>query len=119
LIRVAILCLLACPASAGERRTWPSGSFLIPDSHVTLHAPTAPHAEASVTFFNSTVHSEDETFSLTWGEIEIGVQFDWQAVGHAEAITITPPPGFVAIPETLIVDEDSEQTAHIYRYIGG
>ena len=111
--------ILATPAAADSKRVWhgPSASGA---STIEIHAPTQPDSVATVTFKNTTVHSGDETFPLSWDGIDITVQFDWDADGTwAEAITITAPPGLVAIPYRLVVPEDETGTVQIKRYIGG
>lgn len=116
--RALLLCLLASPVAAQDTRTWPGYSG-IPDSTARLHAPTVAHAEATLTFHNTTVHSFDETFVLTWGGITVDVDFRWQVDGSAESLTITPPPGYIAMPDVLTVDEDSTGVSHIVKYRGG
>ena len=116
--RALLLCLLASPVAAQDVRTWP-GYGGMKDSTARLHAPTVEEADATLTFRNTTVHSGDETFTLTWGDISVEVRFDWQADGHAERLMLLPPPGYIARPDVLTVDEDDTGVAHIIKYRGG
>jgi len=114
---IALLWLLSSPADAAEAsRSWPGAGQ---ESHVTLHAPTAPDAVASVTFHNEEVHSADETFALTWQGIAVTVEFDWNHNDiAAERITVYPPQGYIAVPPRLTVDEGEAQTLHIMKWEG-
>lgn len=112
--------ILASPAQADATRVWPiTHPSIHRPSVIELHAPTAPNAVASVTFQNEPVHTQDETFTLTWGDITVKVIFDWQVTesGHERAEVI-PPEGMVAVPPFLTVPEFDTQTLHIYEWEG-
>jgi hypothetical protein len=116
-----LLLALASPAGAADNaRIWPGvvGSF--GPSSITLHEPTDPSAVATVTFVNTQVHSLDEVFGLTWGEIEVTVAFVWNADdGPAERIEIIPPDGYIAVPPVLDVAEYATGVVHIIAYVRG
>jgi hypothetical protein len=115
-----LLLALASPAAADNARIWPGivGSF--GPSSITLHEPTDPSAVATVTFVNTQVHSLDEVFGLTWGEIEITVAFVWNVNDSAlERIEVIPPDGYIAVPPVLDVAEYATGVVHIIAYVGG
>ena len=116
-----ILALMASPALAESTRTWPD-HMAGPegDSYVTIHEPTVEHAVATVTFQNRHVHSSDDAFPLTFGEITIHVTMDFNvdALG-SERLTIEPPTGYVAVPRTIDVKEDEALMIQIIEYLGG
>jgi hypothetical protein len=119
--RLALLLLaLASPAAADNARIWPGAVGSFGPSSITLHEPTDPSAVATVTFVNTQVHSLDEVFGLTWGEIEITVAFVWNVNDSAlERIEVIPPDGFIAVPPVLDVAEYATGVVHIIAYVGG
>lgn len=116
-----VLALMASPAMAESTRTWPD-HMAGPegDIYVTIHEPTVEHAVATVTFQNSHVHSGDDTFALTFGEITIIVSLDFNvdALG-SERLTVEPPAGYVAVPRSIDVKEDEALMIQIIEYLGG
>jgi len=112
------LLLAATPLHAETSiRQWEAPMSM--ESYVELHEPTVPKAVATVTFKNSTVHSTDETFSLTYEGLVVGFIFDWQYMDtHSERLTVEPPEGYVAIPYEIVVDEDDVGYVHIYKWEG-
>ena len=115
------LALMASTAMAESTRTWPD-HMAGPegDSYVTIHEPTVEHAAATVTFQNRHVHSGDDTFPLTFGDITITVSLDFNvdALG-SERLTIEPPAGYIAVPRTIDVKEDEALMVQIIEYLGG
>lgn len=119
---VLLLAFLAAPVSAQENaRIWdysyPSRST---PASVTLHAPTDPAADASLTFVNRPVHENDEAFSLTWDGITVEVLFGFNVDAEgSESVTVLPPAGYVAIPAEMSVMENETRTLHIFKWRGG
>ena len=115
------LALMASTAMAESTRNWPD-HMAGPegDSYVTIHEPTVEHAAATVTFQNRHVHSGDDEFPLTFGDITIIVSLDFNvdALG-SERLTIEPPAGYVAVPRTIDVKEDEALMVQIIEYLGG
>ena len=120
MIRTALFLALAAPAHAESQKVWPGypGSNHQP-SIMEIGEPTVPNAVATVTFDNQPVHWESESFALTWEQITVAVQFDWNVdrLG-SERITIQPPDGYVAVPRVLYVGEDVFGVVHIYAWEG-
>jgi len=121
MIRLALIALLAAPAAAQENiHVWPGtvGSDYIP-STIELHDPRAPNAVASLTFHNTEVHSTAEEMTLTWHNIVVQITVAWNdgPMGE-ETLTITPPPGYVAVPPELTVRERGQDMTHIYKFEG-
>jgi hypothetical protein len=116
----AIAAILASTATAQDARVWPgTPSSGYDPSSVTIHAPTAPEAVASVTFRNTEVHAASETFALTWEGLTITVEMEWQVDGQSERITVYPPDGYIAIPPRVTVPERETGVVHVYRWLGG
>ena len=115
------LALMASPAMADSSRVWPD-HMAGPegDSYVTIHEPTVEHAAATVTFQNRHVHSGDDAFALTFGDITITVSLDFNvdALG-SERLTVEAPDGYVAVPRSIDVNEDQADVIHIIEFLGG
>lgn len=107
---------LALPASAQDTHTW--GSQFYP-STITLEPTDAPGAVAQVTFDNRTVHADEEvTFDLTMGDLTVTVV---ALVGRGltpDRMTVTPPPGYIAVPPDLDVEEGAVGAIIVYPYLG-
>lgn len=116
----ALLCAVATPAVADSSRVWENLYAADADSSVTIHEPTEPGAVATVTFVNTPVHGMDEQFSIAHDGIKVSVHFEWNADGtDSERMTVYPPDGYIAIPETITVPEDQTMALHIYQWLGG
>jgi hypothetical protein len=89
------------------------------DSYVKLHEPTDPNAVATVTFYNTYTHEGDLGFTLTWNDLTVEFEIEWNVdeVG-SERIIVSPPEGYIAIPSELDVNEQSYGIIHIYRFYG-
>lgn len=89
-------------------------------STLEIHEPTNPAAFATITFYNTEVHYADEDFYLSYEGEDFKIYFDWAYDGmRAERVTPIPPPGFIAIPEEMIVEEGQTKEIQIYRYLAG
>ena len=108
--------LLAMPASAQDTHIWGS-PFLA--STITLEPTDAPGAVAQVTFDNKTVHADqDVTFPLTLDGLTVEV---YAQVGRGltpDTFTVTPPPGYFAVPESLDVAEDDVGVILLVPFLG-
>lgn len=111
----AALCMCATPISAADTKTW---SSLMGTSYVELGPPLVSGAVASVTFHDEPLHSHDEDFTLSDRGIDVDVRFNWNA-GAADTITVFPPDGYIAVPDTLTPGESAKGVSHIYKYLGG
>ena len=108
--------LLALPASAQDTHTW--GSSFYP-STIQLQPTTTPGAVAQVSFDNKTVHRDERvTFDLTMGDLTVTVE---ALVGRGltpDTFTVTPPDGFIAVPESLDVAEDDVGVILVVPFLG-
>lgn len=116
-MRHALLTLiLALPASAQDTHTW--GSAFYP-STIVLEPTTAPGAVAQVSFDNRTVHRDERvTFNLTMGELTVTVE---ALVGRGlapDTFTVTPPDGYLAVPESMDVAEDDVGVILVVPFLG-
>lgn len=89
-------------------------------SKVQIHAPTVPDAVATVTFDNTSVHGSDDSFSITFQDITVHVDFEWNVdrLG-SERITVYAPDGYTALPPSVDVREDQSDEIHIIEWVGG
>lgn len=110
-----IFALAAIAANAADTRTW---SSLIGTSYIELGPPLVSGAVASITFYDEPLHSADELFTLTDRGLDVEIDFDRQA-GAGDIITIYPPEGYIAVPQTLAPGEGTKGVSHIYKYLGG
>lgn len=107
-------------ASADETYTWPGhiGSDW-EKSYVRLGPPEVEGAVATLTFHNQPVHSKDEAIRLEHAEIVAGVHVIWNYEGGPhERITLTLPPGYIAVPWELRTREHQTEKMHIYEWEG-
>jgi hypothetical protein len=107
---------LAFPAHADTSYGWGSAFYR---STITLEPTTAPGAVAQVRFENKTVHrDEDVSFVLTLDGLAVTVD---ASVGRGltpDRMTVTPPDGFYAVPESLDVAEDDLGVIFILPWVG-
>lgn len=117
MIRLAVMCsaiaLLPAIASAQPCKCVAN----ISGSIVTLRHSDEPNAAAEVEFYNRESNSTHDTgpFTLSLGGMQVDGVFTWNAEGsRSDRITVTPPAGFIAIPDTLDLAEESTGTILIY-----
>jgi hypothetical protein len=112
----AALILCVSPAHAGDTYTWGSPFYA---STIRLQPTQAPGAVAEVEFVNKTVHTDqDVTFTLDMDGLSVEV---FAQVGRGltpDRMTITPPDGYLAIPEVLDVPEDETGVILIVPFLG-
>lgn len=104
------LCLLPLVALASEdvpRHEWGET-----DGHswVLLQRCETPDCDMAVTFHNEmtypAVETEGAALTLQGWEVQVLIA---QGAGHtADTVTVVPPPGFMAVPSEVTVEEDHE-----------
>lgn len=111
----AIFCIAFSAAVAEQSRIYRDGS------HISIQATNYPGARAEVVFHNLNVHSVlAEEFTLTLGDITVGVLFERDITYSADdRFTVTPPAGFIAVPPALVVPENGTGIILIYEEIVG
>jgi hypothetical protein len=88
-------------------------------SYVELHEPTMEGAAATITFQNKTVHSGDETFTLSWSGIDVVIELEKDVDNWTpEQITVIESPGYAAEPRSIVVQEDSTGQIHLFPFFG-
>lgn len=112
MIRALLLCALAAPAYADEYR-W-NGE---PQSYVETFPGEGNGHVATLVAVNRTNlgYLKYITFTLHEGGIAIGVRYDPAPGAVPDRITVTPPDGYISIPSTLLIDENSEGTFEIFE----
>lgn len=82
----------------------------------TIRATTEPGAVAEILYINDDVNSaaDNGVKMLTLGSLTVEVTFAWDAEGGSDRIVVTPPDGYMAVPDTLTLPEDGRGTLLIY-----
>lgn len=111
-----ILLLCASAVSAQNTRIWDYG--VSGPSTLVLDEPIVSGAVATLTFVNGWTHNVNETFRLTYNEVEVDINFEWGRGDLPEKITAFPGAGYIAIPAEIVVEEDSTGYIHIYKWNG-
>ena len=110
----ALICAL--PTHAETAHTWGSSFY---QSSITLQPTDAPGAVAEVVFDNKTVHAdEDVTFTLDLDGLAVMVDAQVGRGLTPDRMTITPPDGYIAVPDMLDVAEDAEGVILIVPWVG-
>lgn len=107
----AIFCVAFAPLWASDTYEWDD------QTRVTIQPTNVVGAEAEVVFLNTELHDlPSETFDLTLGDLTVSVTITPdRAYGQPDHFTVTPPPGFFAIPPELIVPENAAGRIVIYE----
>lgn len=115
-IVAATMLILACakwalgPVAAGETIAWNVRTI------ATIRATTEPGAVAEIVYVNDDVNSsaDNGVQMLTLGSLTVEVTFTWDADGGSDRITVAPPDGYMAVPDTLTLQEGTEGRLLIY-----
>lgn len=115
-IAAATMLILFCatwvlgPVAAGETIDWNVKTI------ATIRATTEPGAVAEILYINDDVNSaaDNGVQTLTLGSLTVEVTFTWDAEGGSDRIMVTPPDGYMAVPDTLTLPEDGRGTLLIY-----
>jgi len=106
----AIFCVAFSAAIAGETYRWNH------ETHITIQPTSQPGAVAEVVFSNTDIHVFGrEVFDLTLGDITVTVVYEMNVNGADDRFTVTPPPGYLAIPETLVVPEEGAGVIFVFQ----
>lgn len=85
-----------------------------PDTRVTIQPTSQPGAVAEVVFLNQEVHTAFAyAFPLTLDGLTVSVAVEINAEGAADRYTVTPPDGFIAWPDSLLVPENGAGVIYI------
>jgi hypothetical protein len=112
MIRAAALCLMASPAMADATLSWGG-------TGCTLALVTGAAHVAEVTCVNV----QTSGASYTQGEMTINGLGVGLTVLHGpgdipDKFTISPPEGYIAVPNVLVLDEDTSGVVLIYQFLG-
>lgn len=102
---------LLTPVHGAETVDWNIKTF------ATIKATNEPGAVAEIIFNNVDVNgaADNGTKELSLGTLTVEVTFTWDAAaGGADRITVAPPDGYMAIPDTLTLQEGTEGRLLIY-----
>ena len=106
------LALLAAPAWGQSRVNWSGTTW------AEIRPTEAPGAVAEIVFVNDAVNVKEDNFLQTvkLGDFAVDLLFKWQARASdgADSITATPPAGYIAVPDVLIVREGAMDRLLIY-----
>jgi hypothetical protein len=109
--------LLATQTFAQDHAIIGTPGMYLGATSVLLQPSTAPNAIAEVVFDNAAVNATHDqgSYSLTMEGLTVDVAFGFNvdALG-SDSITVTVPPGYIAIPATLDVLEDQVGVVLIY-----
>jgi len=87
------------------------------DTHVTIQPTAQPGAVAEVVFLNTEVHGQFAyAFPLTLDGLTVSIAMEINAQGGAaDRMTVTPPEGYIAVPDSVLVDENGAGAVVIYE----
>ena len=107
-----VLAFSSIVAKAQDTRSWSSDIF------IKIQETTEPGATAEVVFHNDLIHIKNESFILELDGLIVDVFFEFNVggpLGADERITVLPPQGYLARPETIDVPEGQTGIIYIYR----
>lgn len=89
-------------------------------THARLHAPTQPHAAATLTYRNRGTNSaaDNGEYRVEWQGIVVLIRYRWNAAGSADRIDVLPPPGYIARPDRLELPEETRGEVQIIKWEG-
>lgn len=108
LIAAAFIWLLV---HAGSTR---ADTISINGTNVTLQA-TAQHGAIAELVMNNVAlnsHKDDGAYALTHDGLNVSVEFHWTA--GDDSIRVTVPPGYIADPDSIAVEENATGVIHIF-----
>lgn len=114
------LILTASIVYAENTYTWDTYYYGELPSVVIVSDPEVEDAIATVTFMNEPIHEvSKETFTLSFNGLNYIFQFRMNIEGSTDdSLTVKPPDGYVAIPQTVITAESSISKIHIFPHFG-
>lgn len=105
------LCLIASPALAGASYTVTGREG---DLRLTL-APCDAPCVAEVRIDNALVFGANGFARLDMGDMWVRVELAQQPERAPDTFEIQPPEGFIAIPPSIVVEDDASATVRIVR----
>lgn len=93
-----------------------AASVAIATTQVQLEPTDAPGAVAAVTIHNRNTNGREDNgeYTLELNGLTVVVVFVWNRVGDNDNITVLVPDGYVAVPRSLDVPEDTSGEILIY-----
>jgi hypothetical protein len=117
MIRAAFLCLMASPAVAEQTAIIGEPALYYGATTVRIQETDAPGAIAEIIYHNVEVnnpHGAGE-YVISHEGITVRLIFGFNvAPGGADSITVIPPAGIIAIPETLTLQEGYDGTILLF-----
>lgn len=89
-------------------------------THARLGEPTSPEAVATLTYRNRGMNSQHDngSYSVTWQGLTVTFDYRWNDGGSEDRITVEAPEGYVAVPRTLSLPEESTGEIQIIKWVG-
>ena len=110
LVLAMVVSWFVTPVIAADTVTWRDKTF------AQIRPTDAKGAVAEIFYHNENVndatHNGDYTIDLDG--LEVGIRFHWDARGAEDRITVTPPDGYIAVPDTLTLPEGEDGIILIY-----
>jgi hypothetical protein len=105
------------PAHAQETALIGEPDLYMGATVVRIQPTEEPGAVAEIRYDNAEINSPGDvgSYSVTLDGITVQLEFGFNtAPGGQDSITVTPPPGFIAIPETLTLPEGGSGVVYLY-----
>jgi hypothetical protein len=117
LIRAAILIALASPAVAEQTAIIGEPALYYGATTVRIQETEAPGAIAEIIYHNVEVNAPEDAGGYTVSFNGITVQIEYSVnvdLLGADSITVIPPAGIIAIPDSLTLQEGYDGTILLY-----
>jgi hypothetical protein len=86
------------------------------ETRVTIQPSSKPGAVAEVVFLNTGIHLLNTySFQIDLEGLAVSVTVEINTEGAADTMTVTPPEGYIAVPESVTVPEDGAGQIIIYE----
>ena len=105
------------PAHAGDTAIIGEPQLYFGATVVRMQPTEEPGAAAEIIFHNVEVNNPNDAggYTVTLGDMTAQVTFGFNtAPGGQDSITVTPPAGFIAVPETLTLMEGATGVVLLY-----
>jgi hypothetical protein len=118
MIRAALaLCVIAAPAIAQQTALIGEPALYYGVTSVRIQPTEEPGAVAEIIFDNVEMNNagDEGGYVVTLDGITVQIAFGFNvAPGGQDSITVTPPAGFIAVPETLTLMEGDTGVVLLY-----
>lgn len=104
LVVLLVVSWFVTPVIAADTVTWNKKTF------AQIRPTDAKGAVAEIFYRNEDVNnsSNNGEYSVDLGGFSVSIRFHWDARGGDDRIIVTPPDGYIAVPDTLTLPEGAE-----------